>query len=269
MEIPALVISNPPHGEVDLEAAAHLLGLDVFMTRLKARFAAPEIMSASEPEQAEELADALRGAGFTVSALHGSALSGLPWPDPVSSLAFDVSCLRATIRNEGIELAYDVEAVGVHCAPPAGFTMKPTVDLRQAVVSGHGPTIAEAIQWTGQVDLYFRDHGSLRRVSIVPDLLELDGEEVVRELGRRFKCLRLDTRLAGVRPRARFVAGKVGFDPSERKRYSFGTLRLRQVLRSISPELGDAPHYELGSRIAYALSPLRPAAERFDAGRPG
>ena len=51
MEIPTLVISDPPQGEVDLEAAAELLGLDVFATRLKANFAAPEVMSASEPLQ--------------------------------------------------------------------------------------------------------------------------------------------------------------------------------------------------------------------------
>ena len=134
--------------------------------------------------------------------------------------------------------------------------MKPTVDLVQAIASGHGPTIAEAIQWMSNLDLYFRDEGSLRRISIVPDLLELDGEHVAKELGRRFKCLRVDARLAGVRPRARFVMGEGGFDRNPRKRYSFGTPLLRHVLESISLELRGVPQYELGSRLAYALSPL-------------
>jgi hypothetical protein len=31
---------------------------------------------------------------------------------------------------------------------------------------------------------------------------------------------------------------------------------LREVLESISPELGIVPQYELGSRLAYALEPL-------------
>ena len=39
-----------------------------------------------------------------------------------------------------------------------------------------------------------------------------------------------------------------------RKLFSFGTLLLRQVLESISPELRDIPQYELGSRLAYLMS---------------
>jgi hypothetical protein len=123
------------------------------------------------------------------------------------------------------------------------------------VASGHGPTIAEAIQRTSIVDLYFREGETLRRITIVPHLLDVDGDRVLNEIGRRFKRLRLDTRLAGVRPRAPFVVG-AGFDVSDRRRYSFGTLMLREVLESISPELGIVPQYELGSRLAYALEPL-------------
>lgn len=48
--------------------------------------------------------------------------------------------------------------------------------------------------------------------------------------------------------------GEAGFDPDLRKRYSFGTLLLCHILDSISAELRDVPQYELGSRMAYALS---------------
>jgi hypothetical protein len=106
------------------------------------------------------------------------------------------------------------------------------------------------------LDLYFHEEASLRRITIVPDALKLDGEREVKELVRRFKRLRLDARLAGVRPRARFVLGDAGHDGPERRRYSFGTLLLRQVLESISPDLRAVPQYEFGSRLAYALSPL-------------
>jgi hypothetical protein len=147
MEIPTLVVSDPPHAEVDVEAAAELLELDVFAARLKANFAAPEVMSASGPERAAEFAAALGSTGFGVSILHGPVLSDLPWPDPVTSLAFDESCLRATIRNEGATIPYDAEVVGVYCRPPAERAVKKTVvDLDRAVASAHGPTIAEAIQ---------------------------------------------------------------------------------------------------------------------------
>jgi len=256
MEIPTLVVSNPPHGTVDLEAAAELLELDGFATRLKANFAAPEVMLASVPEDAAEFAAALRSTGFNVSVLDGAELAGLPWPDPASSLAFDLSGLRATSRTDSVELPYAAEVVGVYCRPPADRWPTPAADIARAVASEHGPTIAEAIGRTSILDLYYRDDGSVRRVTLVPDLLETDGELTVREVVRRFKRLRLDTRLAGIRPRAPYLIGEAGHGGPERRRYSFGTLRLREALESISEELRAVPQYEFGSRLSYALNPL-------------
>lgn len=256
MEIPTLVVSNPPHGEVDIDAAAKLLELDVFAAGLKATFAAPEVMSASGPEEAADFAAELGRIGFAVSILHGSALAEVPWPDPASTLTLDLSSTRATVRDEVIEIPHDAEVVGVYCRPPADRWPTPAAELDRAVTSGHGPTIADAIQRTSVIDLYFRHNGSVRRVSIVPDLLELDGERVVKELGRRFKRLRLDTRLVGVRPRAPYLMGGARHDGPERRRYSFGTLRLRETLESIAEELRAVPQWEFGSRLSYALNPL-------------
>lgn len=255
MEIPTLVVSDPPHGEVNLEAAAELLGLDAFATRLKSVFAAPEVLSASDPERAAEHAAALRGTGLNVSIVHGAALADLPWPDPVSTLAFDLASLQATTRSEEVLIPYDAEVVCVYCHPPKDRSVASTVDLERAVASEHGPTIAEAIQRRSILDLYFREGGSLRRATIVPDLLKSDGERVRKELVRRLERLRLDDRLAGVWPRAPFVSGE-GFEGSERRRCSFGTEMLREVLESISPELRAVPQYEFGSRLAYAMNPL-------------
>jgi hypothetical protein len=262
MKIPMLVVSNPPHEEVDVEAAADLLELDVFATRLKAGFAAPEVFAALRPDKAVKFAVALRKTGFKVTILPGTALAGLPWPDPVTHLVFDESSLRATVPEGGIELAYDTEAVGVFCQPPADFSVERAVDLGQAIASGHGPTIAEAIQWRSHIDLYFLEAGSLRRVTIVPHTFDTDGEDVAAELDRRFPALRLDRRLVGVWPRARFVErqkdeeGAPQPDTTRRRRYSFGTRLLSDLLGSISPELRGIPQYELGSRMAYALNPL-------------
>jgi hypothetical protein len=261
MRMPTLVVSDPPHGEVDLEAAGKLLDLDGFATRLKASFQAPEVMFASDAESAASFASSLRGAGFDVVVLGGGTLCDPPWPDPVSTLAFDVSFLSATTRGEVIRVPYDAEVVGVHCQPPDYRTMRPSEDLERAIASEHGPTIAEAMQLTSILDLYFREEGSLRRVTLVPDRLKLEPAQLLKEIGRRFKHLELDARLVGVRPRAPFGTGK-GFDGSERRRYSFGTLMLREVLESIAPELRAVPQYEFGSRLAYALSPLGAEAAR-------
>jgi hypothetical protein len=247
---------------VDVQAAALLLDLDVFVTALKAKYAAPEILAVMDPAHASRFAVALRATGFSVSLVPGTRLIDLPWPDPVTTFALDESCFRATMRNESVEIPYDAEVVAVYCQPPANFSMKPSVDLRQAVASGHGPMIAEAIQWRSNVDLYFHDWSALRRVSIVPDLVDLSGDQVAHDLERRFKRLRLDVRLSGVRPRGRCEPTEAPPAEGSRRGYSFGTAALAHLLRSISPELSEMTQYELGSRLAVALSPLGKTADR-------
>ncbi|MDH3206497.1 MAG: hypothetical protein OEO79_07790 [Gemmatimonadota bacterium] len=257
MEIPTLVVSDPPHRDVDIDIAAALLGLDVFGTRLKANFAAPEVMLASDAEKATRFTAQLRAVGFDASILQGATLRDLPWPDLASSLAFDASGMRATVQDTVIDIPYDSEIVGVHCRPPGDDrTRRTTVDIDRAVASGHGPTIAAAIERRGILDLYFLHDAAVRRVTIVPDWLDVDEEGVMKELVKRAKHLRLDARLRGVRPRAPFMVGDAGHDGPERRRYSFGTQLLREVLESISPDLRAVPQYEIGSRLAYALNPL-------------
>ena len=137
-----------------------------------------------------------------------------------------------------------------------------------AVAAGaHGASLAEAIQWMAILDLYVTLDGELRRVSIVRDVTDFSGLGALRmptanenmaatvaEVGRRFRRIDLDARLAGVLPRRRFAMGDTTFDPDLRKNFSYGTLLLRQALASVSPELGDLTQYEFSSRLAYVLS---------------
>jgi hypothetical protein len=269
-DVPTLVVSDPPHGEVDLAAVAELLGLDVAGTRLKVAFPAPEVLSSADTGEAVEFAAALRGAGLTVAIIDGQRLAETPWPSPVTSLAFDRDGLTASLRADDVHVSFDAPVVGVYCSPSSDFFVEPPTDPAKAIGSGDGARIAESIQWMTVLDLYFEDGGSLRRVSIVPELADFSSlgelrrptsadtmDALLDECRSRFARLKLDTRLAGVRPRQRFVMGETGFDPDLRKRYSFGTLLLCHVLDSISPELRDVPQYELGSRLSFALSPHR------------
>ena len=256
MANPTLVVSNPPHGEVDLDAAARLLQLDPFATRLKAVFAAPEIMEAAGHEEACAFAETLRSTGFEVVVMPGGVLAEVPWPDPVSTLTLDAASLQVMSRTQAFRIPYDTEILGVYCRPPQEPPMVSSVQIERAVASEHGPTIADAIHRRTILDLYFRDGPTLRRATIVPEMLDLDGERVLRDLRRRFECLRVDDRLAGVRPRLPYQWRNDGSEGQERRRYSYGTLMLYRVLESIAPELRAVPQYELGSRLAYALSPL-------------
>lgn len=266
MKTPTLVVSDPPHGDVDLGAAAELLSLDLAGTRLKVQFPAPEVLAASDTAEAEAFAASLRETGLCVTVLDGRKLVGLPWPRPASSVAFDERGLTAELRGALVHVPYDQPLVAIHCKPPRGFSMKSEVDAASVVERGDGPAVAEAIQWTEILDLYYRDAGELHRLSIVPELADLSGvngqgSSAAGTMGRlvdafheRFTHLHYDGRLRDVRPRARFVMGEAGFNPDQRKRYSFGTLLLCHILDQISAELRDVPQYELGSRLAYALN---------------
>jgi len=267
MEIPTLVLSDPPHGIVDVSTAAELLGLDLAGTRLKVKFPAPEVLSSSEADEAVQFAKELGATGLNVAVVDGAKLANVPWPSPVSSLAFDADGLTASLPDEDVHISFGQRILGVYCKPPAGFAMESSVSAPDAVARGDGPAIAEAIQWMSNLDLYFMDAGRQRRISIVPKLADFSslGElrrttpaetmrAIIGECERCFRKFELDARLVDVRPRARFVMGEAGFNPDLRKRYSFGTLLLCHILDSISEELRDVPQYELGSRMAHALS---------------
>jgi len=262
MDKQILVISNPPHprkeDDIDLERVAKVLGLDIYLAKLKVRFAAPEIFFWASPIEAAKFTKELREAGLSISAQSGAEMADPPWPEPVSTLTLDESGLRATTAEKSYLVRSNQEVFGVYCRPPKDFRMEAAVDLKQAVVSGHGPTIAEAIQWMGILDLYTREDGELKRITIVPELLDLPPDNVVNEVTRRLKGLTLDRRLEGVRPRGRFVMGSGDFDPDQRKRYSYGTLLLCHVLESIDEELRNITHYEFGSRLAYSMGPISP-----------
>ena len=148
--------------------------------------------------------------------------------------------------------------VAVACEPPADVVAERRIDARPALASGHPPTVAEALQAAGFVDLYFLRDGDLRRVALSPRLFGTVGRDVVSELEQRFTQLRLDRRLVGIRPRASFAArgGESRPGAAQRRGYAFGTPMLADLLGAIDPVLRTVPQFEIGSRIAYALDPL-------------
>lgn len=249
-----LVVSDPPHGEVEVEAAAAVLGLPPEHTRLKIRFRAPEVVAAGDEERTFAVATSLRAAGVSVQIRDGELLAQVPWPTVVSSVEVGEKGLRAALGDRAVEIGYDDPVLAVHCQPPSSFVPPPdATQPRQAVVTG--PAAAEAIEWVPHLDFYYQGDGGPGRLSVAGAGLA----EAVDACHQRFTNLVLDNRLVGVRPRRRFVAGDQGFNPDQRKRYAFGTLLLRHALESISPELRDLTHYELGSRLAYILSRAAPA----------
>ena len=244
-----LVVSNPPHGYVREETAAAILALPTDHARLKMRFGAPEILAATDPDRAVEVAISLKGAGVRVEMREAAELARVPWPILASRFEFGATGLSAQCGSESIELRYDEPVFGVYCEPPSDFAPPAGAPDPHDGMVRVGPVAADALEWVPHLDLYHARNGVPHRLSIAGTGLVA----MVDECRTRFQNLALDARLEGVRPRRRFVAGEQGFDADMRKRYAFGTLLLRHVLAEISPELRDLTQYELGSRLAYLL----------------
>jgi hypothetical protein len=263
-----LVISDPPHGEVDHDAVAAILGLELADAHLKVGFAAPEVLSASDPSRADEIAESLRTAGLREAVVDGHTMKAIPWPTLATSFEFGSQGLIARAGDDVAEIRYDETVAGVYCKPPPDFPRGgPDGDVDGRAAEGRDFAATETIEWMARLDLFFSRGDTLRRISIVQDVTDFSGlgeasdpavqgelEATVAECRSRFALLELDARLENVRPRQRFIAGDTGFDLDLRKAFSFGTLLLRQVLESISPELRDIPQYEYGSRVAYLVN---------------
>jgi hypothetical protein len=259
-----LVISDPPHRAVKEEAAAAIMGLPAAEARLKIAFGAPEVLAATNPDRAADIAESLIAAGVNVAVRNADELARIPWPTLAQSFEFGAAGLSASTLAGRVELSYGEPVFAVACRPPADFRAPEAADATGA----EGREAAEALEWTTHIDLYHARNGELVRLSIAPELTRgwvgrgaggsaADLTALLVECRRHFGRIELDGRLDGVRPRRRFVAGEAGFDPDVRKRYAFGTLLLRHLLESTSEELRDATHYEVGSRLAYLLQPSR------------
>ncbi len=260
---------DPPHREVDYPAVAEQLGLPVTDTRLKLGFPAPEVVAATEEEGARAFGEALRAAGVSVTVIDGRELAAIPWPRLVTRFEFGPDALVGVCGDETFRVRYDTHVTGVYWKPPPGFPAggPDSLDPIPVPQEAHGAALADAIQWSAGLDLFYSDGGALSRLTLARDatdwrgLGELHGtsptlnlETSVSEFARRFRSRVIDTRLENVRPRRRFVVGATGFDLDLRKGFSYGTLLLRQALAAVSDDLGDLSQFELGSRVAYVLN---------------
>ena len=74
MSSPILIVSDPPHHEVDLGRAAAIVGLNPYETRLKLIFPAPEVLAGADMDRAKEIAASYESVGVRVTIIAKS------WP---------------------------------------------------------------------------------------------------------------------------------------------------------------------------------------------
>lgn len=283
------IVSDPPHGEVDVNEAAMLLGLAAADARIKFNFGAPEVWLAySEEDQAAAVLNALRATGLSVRLVPADDLLSVPAPIPVLSLSFAKDGLAADTEDGEVHVPYDTPVIATFCKPPSDFASgdresPPTRVVARGTIGprsrnqivdrlvglGHSRSQQDTVDMLERrtnLDLYFPGDGGLRRISIAQGVADLsalgDGappraghrmDFCVAECERRLTNLALDKRLVNVRPRRRLTVGGGAPGGIDRKGFSFGTVGLQDLLKSVSPELVDITQFELGSRLSFLM----------------
>lgn len=241
MPIPTLVISHPPHGDVDLRRAAAILKLVPADVQLKIHYTAPEIWLAEEDlKKVESAAAILRAAGVRLAVVPGAALAAIPPPRPVAAFRFDPEGLYLEADTGTSVLGYDTPLIAVLFTPrPAEtkWTLPPSsLDLYDLSGSAHP-------RWTiVQGTTGFAGMGARQSASFGTNVRNFAGE-----VERRFAAARMDWRLVNMQVRRRTGAPPPG---ATRYGYSFATGALNQLLESIAPGLSALDHEEFATRLA-------------------
>ncbi len=290
MENPTLVISNPPHEDIDPALAAPCFGLSPAEVRMKANYPVPEIWFAdSEGGPVDPTIGILRTAGLSVVSIDGRKLADIPAQSIVKSFAFTESGLTITLEDSQVDLSHDGALVAVFCQPRAGNARASgvganplTEGLRQrksgvfiardslmGFGGGRSSSAGEEEEERESpfLDIYVpagSEDSPPMRLAVVQDQVDFSGlgdlelprkndnmVMFVAEFEGKFPDARLDRRLDDMQPRTRAMVSKRTAISGERKGFSFATAALSQLLESISPDLKDLNQFELASRLAY------------------
>ncbi len=271
-----LLISNPPHGDVNaLEAASHF-GLAAADVGLKANYGLPEIWFADEDEaKLQDVATALEKAGLNTTLVAGSDLVEIPGQTPAESFALTDEGLRVDLADSGWTVAYDGPAIAVYGRPRINVQQRkaPASSIASRMSSWGRtriPRLGSPDAVTGEpgaspfLDVYTHSDSGLLRTSIVQEITSFSRladdlphglsamQSLVAECESRFEDVYVDHRLVDMTLRGitRVVTGPNPGGPV-RAGFSFATEALAELLDSLSPDLKDIHQADLSSRLAY------------------
>ena len=277
-----LLISDPPHGDVDPAEAAPHFGLAAAEVRMKANYGLPEIWFAGEDEaKLQDTSAALEAVGFHSVLVAGSDLIEIPGQSPAVSFGFTDEGLSVEGDDSGWTMAYDVPALGVFCRPRGGTldARAPTKSITSHFLSsgrmgigrpGPGSVQAEPGAFAF-LDFYMSSDTGLLRISIVQEVTsfsQLPGDpssglspmqNLVAECENRFERVHVDRRLEDMTLRGATRVVTEGASPPgpSRTGFSYATEALAGLLGSLSPDLRDISQPDLSSRLAYLTSRSR------------
>jgi hypothetical protein len=291
MENPTLIISNPPHEDLDPVLAASCFGLSPAEVRMKANYPVPEIWLAdSDHGKVDPTVEILRTAGLKVVTVPGSAFPDVPPQTIVKTFGFSTTGMTLELEDSQVELSHDGPFVAVFCQPKAGDVRSSgvganplTEGLRQRRsgvfmardslmgfgTSSRGSSAGDEEETPESpfLDIYIpgaSTDGGVLRAAVVQDQVDFSGlgelqlqratdnmVMFVAEVEDRFSAVHLDRRLVDMQPRSRAMVSRRMAASPERKGFSFATAALSQLLESLGPDLKDITQFDLASRLAY------------------
>lgn len=274
-----LIISNPPHHTVNIDAAIPCFDMPAVAVRLKANYAVPEIWFADEDsDRLEGTAKTLRTAGLNVALVASRALATVPGRSIVKTFAFTDEGLVLRSGEENIALSYDAPLLAVFCQPIHYRRSGSDIALRDVVgrrTSGFlamkeqqprfsGPTPKDVEEEDPPfVDFYTMQDGAPRRLSVMQTGVDFSGLHMrwrraadnmllfLAECQDRFQNAKVDRRLVGLRVRQSVSMTQQAAPASRRHGFSYATIALVRLLESISPDLRGLSDPELSSRLIY------------------
>ena len=259
MPAPYLLLSNPPHGEIDVALVAPSFGFTAAEARMRANFPAPEIWFAdTDLDALKRTGGALVKGGVKVRIIKGSMLCAIPPANHMTSFAFHPDRLTVQLQSDSsFSAAYDARLIIVSSRPKANPTItteRPTpqrgivaTDLRGQATAGVDAHSGAMDPWF--LDLYFIVQSKVRRLrartgkvdysGLGPDLkpvAKLNHAELLSRIKAQFTKAAFDERLVDVpAPKRSMISGK----------------GLPVILESIDPALKNITIEDLQSRLVF------------------
>ena len=274
MPAPYLLLSNPPHGEIDVSLIAGSFGFTAAEARMRANFPAPEIWFAdTDLDALKRTGGALMKGGAKVRIIKGSMLSAIPPTDHMTSFAFNPDGFAVQLRSDStFSAAYDARLIIVSSRPKANPKIaierpKPQLDHSsspklkgRSSVGGiittdpNDDATARVDGYSGEIDpwfldLYFIVQSKVRRLRARTGKVDYSGlgtdlkpvakqnhAEFLNRITAQFTRVAVDERLVDVPPpRPSMISGK----------------GLPVILESIDPALKNVKMEDLQSRLVF------------------
>ncbi len=266
-----LLLSNPPHGEIDAALIAGPFGFTAAEARMRANFPAPEIWFAdTDLDALKRTGGALMKSGAKVRIIKGSMLCAIPPADPMTSFAFHPERFAVQLRSDSsFSVAYDARLIIVSSRPKAnpiiaferpkpqlGHISSPelrdqfgvggiiSTDPQDDAPDGHS---GEIDPWF--LDLYFIVQSKVRRLRARTGKVDYSGLGTDLKLVAKHNHAELLNRIKAQFTKAAFDERLVDVPPPKPSMISGKGLPV--ILESIDPDLKNIRTEDLQSRLVF------------------